>query len=215
MFGNWFKSAGVSPSAKSSGQVIKKSVDTLPALPLQARHLDDTDSALAVGFLCQDDSVMPMTPQDAVIVALYLLPKRFRAGEVMLLEGDVRSNYMLWVLDGDATIETNTTGPMDSITMTVVQPGSSLGHMGLMDGHQRSAICTASSAVRAAVLTRQSLRTLAARHPEVAAKLMFIICRDIAARLRDVNDKFKRFAVMTRALREEWLESAAREAGNA
>lgn len=44
---------------------------------------------------------------------------------------------------------------------------------------------------------------------------MFVICRDIAARLRDVNDKLKRFALMTHALRDEWLESAAREAGNA
>ena len=158
---------------------------------------------------------MPLTPQDAVIVALYLLPERCRPGEVMLREGDVRSNYMLWVLDGDATIETTTTGPMDSITMTVLQPGSSLGPMGLMDGQRPSAACTASSAVRAAVLTRQSLRALAARHPEVAAKLMFVICRDIAARLRDVNDKFKRFALMTHVPRDEWLESAAREAGNA
>jgi CRP/FNR family transcriptional regulator, cyclic AMP receptor protein len=206
MLGKWFRKSWT--SASPPGRADPDG----PAALAGARKLSDSDRELTIGFLCQSESVLPMTPQDAAIVAQYLLPRRFCPGDVMLREGDTRSNYMLWILDGDATIETDTVSPMDSITMTVLQPGSTLGQMGLMDGHKRSATCTASSAVSAAILTRHSLRRLAARHPDVAVKLMSIICMGIAERLRDVTDKFGRYIMMTHAMRDELLESAAREA---
>ena len=152
---------------------------------------------------------MPLSASDADVVVRYLLPRQFRAGEVLLREGDTRSNYMRWILEGDATIEARTDGPLDPITMTVLQPGSTLGEMGLMDGHKRSVTCTASSAVRTAILTRQSLRPLSAKHPGVAVKLMSIVCMGIAVRLRDVTGKFKRYVMMTHAMRDEILGSAS------
>lgn len=206
MLGKWFKKTLASSPASA-----KSDADAQASLPA-ARSLGDTDRKLVIGFLCRSDSVMPLTRQDAGVIADFLLPKRFSAGELILREGDSRSNYMLWILEGDVTIETDTISPMDSITMTVLQPGSTLGQMGLMDGQKRSASCTASSPVRAAILTRQSLRTLSATHPDVAVKLMSVIGMDVAVRLRDVTDKFKRYIMMTHAMRDEMLESAAREA---
>ena len=204
MLGKWL--------TKSSGPAPAAGMDDDAASPFHPPKLNETDQALAVQFLCRKDSVMPLSAADAEVIVRYLMPRQFRAGEVLLREGDTKSNYMLWILEGDATIEAITNGPLDPITMTVLQPGSTLGEMGLMDGHKRSVTCTASSAVRTALLTRQSLRTLSARHPEVAVKLMSIVCMGIAVRLRDVTGKFKRYVMMTHAMRDELLGSASGQA---
>lgn len=176
--------------------------------------LNSLDQVLAVQFLCRKDSVMPLSPQEAVQVARYLVPRQYQSGEVLVRQGDEQCNYMLWILQGDATIEAVTANPLDPLTMTVLQPGSTLGEMGLMDGCRRSVTCTASSAVRAAILTRQALRTLSSRHPEIAVKLMSLVCMGIAVRLRDVTDKFKRYVMMTHAMRDELLQSAITQPGS-
>jgi CRP/FNR family transcriptional regulator, cyclic AMP receptor protein len=200
MLGNWFKKRALSSPAKRTG-------DGSAAPGGHPAHLNESDLALAVQFLGRKDSVMPLSPQEAAQVARYLLPRQYKPGEVLVREGDTQSNYMIWILHGDATIEAVTAGPQEALTMTVLQPGSTLGEMGLMDGSKRSVTCTASSAVRTAILTRQSLRTLSSKHPEVAVKLMSLVCMGISVRLRDVTEKFKRYVVMTYAMRDELLHS--------
>lgn len=200
MLGKWLEKRVLSSPVKGNVDASASSTAHPPAL-------NEFDLTLAVQFLCRKDSVMPLSPQEAGQVARYLLPRQYQPGEVLVREGDARSNYMLWILHGDATIEAVTANPQDLLTMTVLQPGSTLGEMGLMDGSKRSVTCTASSAVRAAILTRQALRTLSSRHPEVAVKLMSLVCMGISVRLRDVTDKFKRYVMMTHAMRDELLQS--------
>jgi CRP/FNR family transcriptional regulator, cyclic AMP receptor protein len=208
MLGNWFKKR----TSSSAGQ---RSASGSAAAGGHPAHLSAADEALAVQFLGRKDSVMPLSPQEAAQVARYLIPRQFLPGEVLVREGDTQSNYMLWILHGDATIEALTARPQDPLTMTVLQPGSTLGEMGLMDGSKRSVTCTASSAVRTAILTRQSLRTLSAKHPEVAVKLMSLVCMGISVRLRDVTEKFKRYVVMTHAMRDELLHAPTADADKA
>lgn len=200
MLGKWFEKRATTSRGEDDVDVHASASAHPPAL-------SDFDQALAVQFLCRKDSVMPLSPLEAGHVARYLLPRQYKPGEVLVREGDAHSNYMLWILHGDATIEAVTANPQDALTMTVLQAGSTLGEMGLMDGSRRSVTCTASSTVRAAILTRQSLRTLSARHPEVAVKLMCLVCMGISVRLRDVTDKFKRYVMMTHAMRDELLHS--------
>ena len=201
MLGKWLeKCAATLP--------VKGNVNAPASASAHPHALNNLDQALAVQFLCRNDSVMSLSPEEAVQVARYLVPRQYQSGEVLVRQGDEQSNYMLWILQGDATIEAITANPLDLLTMTVLQPGSTLGEMGLMDGSRRSVTCTASSAVRAAILTRQALRTLSSRHPEIAVKLMSLVCMGISVRLRDVTDKFKRYVMMTHALRDELLQSA-------
>ena len=201
MLGKWLeKRASTSP--------VKGNVYATATACVHPPALSSFEHALAVQFLCRTDSVMPLSPEEAVQVARYLVPRQYQYGEVLVRQGDEQCNYMLWILQGDATIEAITANPLDPLTMTVLQPGSTLGEMGLMDGSRRSVTCTASSAVRAAILTRQALRTLSSRHPEIAVKLMSLVCMGISVRLRDVTDKFKRYVMMTHALRDELLQSA-------
>ena len=207
MLGKWLeKRAATLP--------VKGNVNAPASASAHPHALNNLDPARAVQFLCRTDSVMPLSPEEAVQVARYLVPRQYQSGEVLVRQGDEKCNYMLWILQGDATIEAITANPLDPLTMTVLQPGSTLGEMGLMDGSRRSVTCTASSAVRAAILTRQALRTLSSRHPEIAVKLMSLVCMGISVRLRDVTDKFKRYVMMTHALRDELLQSAITQPGS-
>ena len=207
MLGKWLEKYAATLS-------VKGNVNTPASASVHPPALNSLDQALAVQFLCRNDSVMSLSPEEAVQVARYLVPRQYQSGEVLVRQGDEQCNYMLWILQGDATIEAVTANPLDPLTMTVLQPGSTLGEMGLMDGCRRSVTCTASSAVRAAILTRQALRTLSSRHPEIAVKLMSLVCMGIAVRLRDVTDKFKRYVMMTHAMRDELLQSAITQPGS-
>lgn len=197
-----------------STSAYKGNIDAPASASAHPPALNSLDQALAVQFLCRKDSVMSLSPDEAAQIARYLVPRQYQSGEVLVRQGDEQSNYMLWILQGDATIEAITANPLDPLTMTVLQPGSTLGEMGLMDGRRRSVTCTASSAVRAAILTRQALRTLSSRHPEIAVKLMSLVCMGISVRLRDVTDKFKRYVMMTDAMRDELLHSATTTPGS-
>ena len=207
MLGKWLEKCAATLPVKGKGKG-NVNVNAPASASVHPPALNSLDQALAVQFLCRNDSVMSLSPEEAVQVTRYLLPRQYTAGEVLVRQGDEQCNYMLWILQGDATIEAVTANPLDPLTMTVLQPGSTLGEMGLMDGCRRSVTCTASSAVRAAILTRQALRTLSSRQPEIAVKLMSLVCMGIAVRLRDVTDKFKRYVMMTHAMRDELLQSA-------
>ena len=209
MLGKWLEKCAATLPVKGKGKGnVNVNVNAPASASVHPPALNSLDQALAVQFLCRNDSVMSLSPEEAVQVTRYLLPRQYTAGEVLVRQGDEQCNYMLWILQGDATIEAVTANPLDPLTMTVLQPGSTLGEMGLMDGSRRSVTCTASSAVRAAILTRQALRTLSSRHPEIAVKLLSLVCMGISVRLRDVTDKFKRYVMMTHAMRDELLQSA-------
>jgi CRP/FNR family transcriptional regulator, cyclic AMP receptor protein len=153
-------------------------------------------------------SIVPLTQQEAKIAASYMRARQYATGQIIIKEGDKTStNYMLWILDGEATFEASAAQESGPIVVTVLGAGTALGEMGLMDGAARSLTCTASAPTRCAVLTRLMLQNMCTDHPEVAAKLMSIICIGISARLRDLTDKFKRYVRLNNAMNQELRES--------
>lgn len=206
MLAKWFQkslAAAPAPAAAAARPAARMSPATADKPP---RGLDELDHQLLCSFLGTADCVMPLSASEADLAARAMSARQFEDGEVLVCEGDTAHlNFMLWILEGEATIETLTDSPKDPLTITVLEPGSTVGEMGLMDGLPRSATCTASCAMRCAVLTRDGLRKLAVQHPEVAVKLMAIVCLRIAVRMRDVTEKFRRYVVMTNAMRDELL----------
>ena len=89
--------------------------------------------------------------------------------------------------------------------VTVLESGSAVGELGLLDGMARSATCTSGCALHCAMLTRRSLLCLSASHPEVAVKLVLIISISVVARLRDLTDKFQRCVLMANATNAEFM----------
>lgn len=169
--------------------------------------LNDSDVALLTGFFCNTPSVIPMSRQEAGIAASYLRLRKYAVEETIIKAGDkVNTNYMLWILEGEASIEASASSAGVPIFMTVLSAGSTLGEMGLIDGAMRSVNCIASAPTRCAWLSKSMLQNLCVDHPAVAAKLMSIVCMGVSVRLRDITEKFKRYVQLNRALSAELNE---------
>ncbi len=168
--------------------------------------LNAVETTLAVEILQNSRTLMPLSHSEASLVAQHLQSRRYIFDEVILRAGDKsNSDYMLWILEGQAVVEAVSESPKNPVMVTVLESGSTVGEVGLLDGMARSATCTAGSALRCAMLTRSSLLQLSASHPEVAIKLVMIISFSVTARLRDVTDKFRRYVLMANAISEELM----------
>lgn len=193
MIVKWFQRVVALRLAKPAGRI-----DQVVA------RLGTSDQTLLVDFLCNAQSILALSPPEALLCTRYMSLRQYATGAHIFDQGDAdSSNYMLWILQGDATIETAATLQSPSLIVSVMEPGSSLGEMALMDGGPRSATCVVCSPMRCAILTRQGLKTLSIEHPDVAVKLMAIICIGLAVRTRVVTDKFKRYVALSNAIRDK------------
>ena len=164
-----------------------------------------SDSAeLAAELLAAPDAMMRLSIDEARIVVSYMSPRKFEEGTVFIQEGDKNNtDYMILVLDGEVTVESIVVSRTTPVTTAVLGAGSLLGEMGIVDGEPRSATCTATTVVRAAIFSRMSLEKLINEHPAVGAKFMMSISLRIAQRLRDTADKLKLYAQLTQAMQQE------------
>jgi CRP/FNR family cyclic AMP-dependent transcriptional regulator len=141
---------------------------------------------------------------DAARVVAYMRPKRIKAGTVFIQEGEVKQNdYMLLVLEGDIAVEADLPGFQETMVVDVMGPGHLIGEMGVLDGSPRSATCTATTQVYAAVMSRTALMRLLKAEPLVGSRLLLAISKRMADRLRETTRKLKTFAQMNKALQEE------------
>jgi len=167
-------------------------VSHLPAEEAAA-HLLVTPSALA-----------DLSLADAARVVSYMKPKRFKAGTIVIQEGEARHNdYMLLLLSGDIAVENELPGAADSMVVSIIGPGSLLGEMGVIDGSPRSATCTANTDITVGILTRTGLMRLLRDEPSVGARLLLAITKRMADRLRETTRKLRTFAQMNRVLQQE------------
>jgi CRP/FNR family transcriptional regulator, cyclic AMP receptor protein len=167
--------------------------------------LDGSDmAALAAELLAAPTAMMRLTLDEARIVVSYMEPRMFEVGTVFIQEGDKNNtDYMVLVLDGEVTVESIVVSRTTPVTTAVLGPGSLLGEMGIVDGEPRSATCTATSKVRAAIFTRAALEKLITEQPAIGAKFMMSISLRIAERLRDTADKLKLYTQLTQAMQQE------------
>ncbi|HMN92101.1 MAG TPA: cyclic nucleotide-binding domain-containing protein [Hydrogenophaga sp.] len=159
---------------------------------------------LAARLLVTPTALDDLTLADAMKVVAYMRPQRIAAGTVFIQEGETRRNdYMLLILEGDIAVESDLPGVNDSMVVNIIGPGHLIGEMGLLDGAPRSATCTASTDIAAAVLSRTGLMRLLKDHPRVGSKLLLAISKRLADRLRETTRKLKTFAQMNKAMQQE------------
>jgi CRP/FNR family transcriptional regulator, cyclic AMP receptor protein len=169
------------------------------------KKIEGSDSAdLASELLTAPTALMQLSPEEARVVVSYMEPRRFDEGTVFIKEGDKNNtDYMVLVLDGEVTVETIVVSRTTPVTTAVLGPGSLLGEMGIVDGEPRSATCTATTKVRAAIFTRSSLEQLITEEPQIGAKFMMAISLRIAERMRDTAEKLKLYTQLTQAMQQE------------
>ena len=77
MLGNWLEK-------RASAWPVKGNTDTPAPASAHPPALSSLDQALAVQFLCRKDSVMPLSPDEAVQIARYLVPRQYQSGELQI-----------------------------------------------------------------------------------------------------------------------------------
>jgi CRP/FNR family transcriptional regulator, cyclic AMP receptor protein len=182
----------------------KRSDDDESSTLEKRRHVTGSSSAeLAASLLCAPTALMQLELPEARTVVSYMNPRKIAAGTTFIAEGDERTDFMVLVIEGEVTVESIVVSRVAPITVNVIGPGSVIGEMGLVDGEPRSASCTASTDLRCAILTRESLEDLIQAEPAAGAKFMMAISLRIAARMRETADKLKLYAQLTQTMQQE------------
>lgn len=158
-----------------------------------AQHtLSPYDAQAMAEILCAAATVMPFTAAEARIVTSYMAARQYDERQIMIEQGTKTNvDFMLWVLEGEATFEAITPGTGEAVTVTVLGVGGTLGAMSMIDGGSRSLQGVASEPTRCAMLTRAQLQKLCREQPAVGVKLMSVICLIVSLTLRDLTGKFK------------------------
>ena len=161
-------------------------------------------AALAASLLIAPTALMQLTPEEALTVVSFMIPRRISLGTTFIREGDKHdTGYMLLLVEGEVTVENIVVSRHMPVTVTVLGPGSLIGEMGLVDGQARLASCTASTDVSCAILSRDALEKLSFENPLTAAKLMFAVSQRIAERLRETAEKLKTYSQLVQAMQQE------------
>lgn len=105
----------------------------------------------------------------------------FAKGKELLVQGDP-GDMMLILTEGTARVSMLTSGGRE-IVLAYAEPGAVLGEIALLDGGERTASVTATSAGSALQLGRNALKDFVASHPEFAWSLM----QQLARRLRTAD----------------------------
>jgi CRP-like cAMP-binding protein len=159
---------------------------------------------LAAELLRSPDAMTGLSASEARQVVAYMEPLRLPAGKRFMQEGQTEdARYMLLILEGDVTIENIIVSRKSPITTAALTAGALIGELGLLDGSPRSASCTAATDVLAARLTREALEELIRDDAHLGIKLMMSIGTRISERMRETNDKLKRYAALTQTMQQE------------
>jgi CRP/FNR family transcriptional regulator, cyclic AMP receptor protein len=188
----------------------------LPTLPTGAqqpawrtRSFDESPALLAqaVAMLApsgQAASALSLTAEEARIAVAQMRLVSCPPGTLLFREGErTRSDHMLFLLEGEVSVDTDQGATAESTSISVLGPGSVIGEMAMLDGAPRSASCTTVSAVQAAGLSRLGLERLLEQQPRVAAKLLALLAHVTSDRLRALNEQLFLYAQLNAHLREQ------------
>lgn len=158
----------------------------------------------AAQLLVTAGALVQLNLEDARQVVRYMRPQRVAAGTAFIRAGATTDNdYMLLVIDGDVTVESQASPGGEGHVVTVLGPGSLIGEMGLIDGAPRSATCTASTDLAVGRLSREALARLIEEKPATAARLLLAISKRLSDNLREANRKLMTVSQVSRALQQE------------
>ena len=158
----------------------------------------------AAQLLVTAGALVQLNLEDARQVVRYMRPQIVPAGTAFIRAGATTDNdYMLLVIDGDVTVESQAAPGGEGHVVTVLGPGSLIGEMGLIDGAPRSATCTATTDLAVGRLSRDALTRLIEEKPATAARLLLAISKRLSDNLREANRKLLTVSQVSRALQQE------------
>lgn len=178
---------------------------------LSILRTDPEAASKAAMLLMQPNALGEITLLDARRVVAYLKAHRIPAGTTFIRQDDTsHTDFMLLVLEGEATIENQVVSRTEPMVMNVIGPGTLIGEISLVDGLPRSANAVATTDMLLATLSRASLSKLLVEHPDVASKVMLAIARRLSALVRESNNKLRSYARLVEIMQDELQEQIVR-----
>jgi CRP/FNR family transcriptional regulator, cyclic AMP receptor protein len=139
-----------------------------------------------VWLLSGDRARLHLSEPDARSVLRYMELRVCQRGELLMHERNTgaRSQEMMLVLSGCATVERQVAGRFAPAIVAQIQEGDFLGEMSLLEDATNSAKCRAISDLEVAILSSSQLLKLVNDHPSVGVKLLLAVAQRMAERLR-------------------------------
>ncbi len=128
-----------------------------------------------------------MTPEQiqGLLQAATIIP--VRSGDFLIRKGD-RENTVYVLLNGIVEV---TSDPSYNRPLTILGAGDTIGEIGFLRDVPRTADVVARTEAEVLVLSGEFLESLLEEQPKIAAKLMFNLARELAARLTLTSERVR------------------------
>jgi CRP-like cAMP-binding protein/thioredoxin-like negative regulator of GroEL len=134
--------------------------------------------------------------KELITLAAFSKEKRFAAGASLFQEGDAGSE-MYVILEGRALISKFIPGGGEE-ALAILERGDFFGEMSLIDGEPRSADARAySGPLTVLALDQATVHEVLSMDPEAALEFLQLLCRLIASRLREIDEKVISWRIMS------------------
>ena len=129
-----------------------------------------------------------LSRRELMTLATFSKEERFAAGASLFQEGDEGSEMYI-ILEGKAMISKYIPGAGEE-ALAILERGDFFGEMSLIDGEPRSADARAySGPLTVLALDQSTVREILAMDPHAALEFLHLLCRLIAERLREIDEK--------------------------
>lgn len=175
------------------------STETVPENFLRLRK--QAAGAAASVQVQQDDKIRLFREQgisrkELITLAAFSKEKRFAAGASLFQEGDEGSE-MYVIVEGRVIISKFIPGAGEE-ALAILERGDFFGEMSLIDGEPRSADARAyGGALTVLALDQETVREVLAMDPHAALEFLQLLCRLIANRLREIDEKVIGWKIMS------------------
>ncbi|HEX3552439.1 MAG TPA: cyclic nucleotide-binding domain-containing protein [Thermoanaerobaculia bacterium] len=137
-----------------------------------------------------------LSRRELMTLATFSKEKRFAAGAYLFQEGDEGSE-MYVVLEGRVVISKFIPGAGEE-ALAVLERGDFFGEMSLIDGEPRSADAKAHGGpLTVLALDQGTVREILAMDPHAALEFLQLLCRLVAGRLREIDEKVIGWRIMS------------------
>lgn len=159
-------------------------------------------------LLVSNNMLTAVTTEDAREFVRRMKPCRVKNGTVLFREGEKNPNFMVFILQGEAVVESSAAGHSQSMVLKLLGEGDIIGELGIIDDKVRSATVTAVSEMALAIMDRTAFSEMVAEAPTLACSFLGTLLQSVGNRLRESNRKVHTLTQINTSLHEE-LQSRA------
>lgn len=178
-------------------------------------HLEVAD------LLVSHNALTSISKEDALEFAKRMRPSRVKEGTVLFREGEKNSTFMIFILQGEAIVESGSLSHNDSTIFKVLGEGDLIGELGIIDNRARAATVTAVSEIALAVMDQASFAKMISEKPALACSFLGTMLQSVSNRLRESNHRVRTLNQINKSLTQELaavrqeMEGAAAESTQA